>query len=212
MIIVKDLLLWGTKNELLVDHFSFHCDEREKVVLTGPSGCGKSSVLRTLLGGFERWSGSVMINGIELSAKTAAAIRAQIAYVPQEPPLPEGTVEQFLAGMQKWKSHRYNSEIKKNQIKLIETFFDDALIIEKDTSILSGGERQRLALVAALSLQRPILLADEITSALDEQSRSRVLDYLLKMPISLISVSHDSIWIDRCNRSIPMSILGGSNG
>ncbi|PIE41788.1 MAG: hypothetical protein CSA50_09600 [Gammaproteobacteria bacterium] len=72
----------------------------------------------------------------------------------------------------------------------------------KTCNNLSGGEKQRLAIARALLLGNTLLLADEITSALDQQNRDRVLATVFKSGVTLLSVSHDPDWIAACDREV----------
>ncbi len=82
---------------------------------------------------------------------------------------------------------------------LAESYFDQSW------STLSGGESQRASLAIALALEPDILLLDESTSALDEQTTLQIEDTLSRLGIPLVMVSHNSVQVDRfCNRRIEL--------
>ncbi len=65
---------------------------------------------------------------------------------------------------------------------------------------LSGGEKQRVAIIRALLMKKKYMLADEITSALDEQSTKLIMQILWQQEdLTILSVSHDPTWIEACN-------------
>jgi len=204
MITIENLTLWGTEKSLIVDSFSDTIRIGEKVVITGPSGCGKSSILRAIAAGSELWQGTIFFDSVPLTSKTVHEIRQKIAFVHQEPLLPDGTVGQLFDMVRKWKGNRGTVISRKKKFELFEQLLLESTIIEKETAVLSGGERQRIAIIIAVLLNRPILLADEITSALDEQSRNAVMDLIFSLPVTMISVSHDHVWIKGCSRTILM--------
>lgn len=203
MIVIKNITLHGT-DQTIVDSFSMSVEHSEKVVIIGPSGCGKSSVLKAILAGIERWEGTIRVGGVVLTPKNIAKVRNQIAFIPQEPRLPEGTVEHYFDTMASWSANRGTFFSRKDQLELFDKLSLGFGTMEKETSVLSGGERQRVAIAAAICLQRPILLADEITSALDEVNRETVMEHIFSLPVTLLSVSHDPVWIERSSRTVTM--------
>ena len=76
----------------------------------------------------------------------------------------------------------------------------DPAILRQKSATLSGGEKQRLAIARAILLDKRIFLADEITSALDAESKEAVFSFLLESEHTVFSISHDPEWIGRCNR------------
>ena len=84
----------------------------------------------------------------------------------------------------------------------------DQDILVKKSSDISGGEKQRIAIVRAILQNKSIIFADELTSSLDHASRKRVIDLLLRGEYTVVSISHDDVWIEHCSRII--SVLNGS--
>ena len=75
-------------------------------------------------------------------------------------------------------------------------------ILDKDSSVVSGGEKQRIAIARSLLQNKSVFLADEITSALDAESKKAVLELFKKEQFTMISVSHDPDWFGICSRFI----------
>lgn len=177
----------------------------QKVLLTGPSGCGKSTVLRCLLGFVVPESGSIHINGAQLTPETAWDLRTQLAYVGQEPDLGDGTVRDTIEHPF---SYRANAALRKNLERVPELFERFGLakrLLDKATSDLSGGEKQRVALIVAILLDRSIFLLDEVTSALDPKSKRIVADYFRdRRDISILLVAHDAGSFDYADRTIEL--------
>ncbi len=177
----------------------------DKVVIRGPSGCGKSSLLKTAVGALALHKGTVRIDDIELSTSTVYQIRSRIAFIGQEPVLGAENVRDALLLPFRYKVHEGNQPPEKEIIRLLERLHLPATILEKSSARISGGEKQRIAISRALLLGKTTFLADEITSALDPESRSAVLDELFRSDITLLSVSHDSEWIKSCGRIVEIS-------
>ena len=183
----------------------------EKVALTGPSGCGKSTVLRCILGLVIPDSGSISIMGTSVDSHSIWKARHSLAYVAQEPDLGRGTV---IETIEKPFSYRANSHLRDNLKrldKLMNRFNLPDTILRKQMSSLSGGEKQRIALVTAILLDRPIVLLDEASSALDKGNKQAVADYFQQTEgITVLSVAHDVEWLGFSDRVVEMRKPGSS--
>ncbi len=174
----------------------------DKIVLRGPSGCGKSSLLKCLVGAIPIVSGSVHLAGLELSAATVMQIRGLISHIGQEPVLGTERVREALLLPFTFKAHRHLHPDENQISELLGRLHLGTGILDKPCARISGGEKQRIAIARALLLNKSVFLADEITSALDPDSRTAVMHELFRPEITLLSVSHDPEWIERCDRTI----------
>lgn len=150
----------------------------ERIGLVGPSGGGKSSLMRLLLRFNDVTSGSIKIDGQNISLVTQKSLRDAIAYVPQEPLLfhrtirdnllygveGEVTEENLIAAAKRAHAYSFIS-------KLPQGF--ETIVGERGVK-LSGGQRQRIAIARAILRDAPILLLDEATSALDSISEKHI--------------------------------------
>ena len=167
----------------------------EFVSLTGPSGCGKSTLLN-LIGSLARPdSGSISVDGIEVTGldSPAAYRRSTVGFVFQLhyllPMLTAGSnVEVPLIGTLPRRERRERARELLAEVGL-------AGRIDHLPSQLSGGERQRVAVARALANRPRLLLADEPTGALDSESSLRVLDLLASLRrrygMTVLVVSYD---------------------
>ena len=201
MIIFNNIML-KVHQQTLLEGAKLNIAAGDKVVIRGPSGCGKSSLLKAAVGALALKKGSVCIDGLQLSASTVDQIRSRIAFIAQEPVLGAENVRDALLLPFRYKAHEGNQPSEKEIIRLIERLHLSADILDKPSARISGGEKQRIAIIRALLLGKTTFLADEITSALDPESRSAVLDELFSSDITLLSVSHDTEWIKACGRVV----------
>jgi putative ABC transport system ATP-binding protein len=201
MIAFKNITL-QVHRQTLLDGANLSIAAAEKVVVRGPSGCGKSSLLKSAVGILPLGGGSISVDGMELSAETIGGIRSRIAFIGQEPVLGADQVRDALLLPFSFKAHRGH---RPPDDRLLETLLGLHLteeILDKPSKRISGGEKQRIALARALLLGKDIFLADEVTSALDPESKSAVMERLFRPGITLLSVSHDPDWIAKCNRVV----------
>jgi len=186
--------------------FNLQVAQGEKVVLAGPSGCGKSTLLKCLLGLVVPQNGTILVHGQRLDHDSVWDIRRQIAYVTQEPEFAPGTVKEAL---QQPFSYKANTDLHENLNRIPDLFRHFNLssdLLAKDTTTLSGGEKQRIALISALLLDRPIILLDEVVSALDKANKQAVADFFQEaQDKTVVSIAHDTSWFDFANRVIHLS-------
>lgn len=175
---------------------------RGVLALQGRSGTGKSTLIKLLLGLYAPTQGSLIFAG--QGEMTLAALRAQTAYLPQEPCLVRGSVfDNIAAGL----TGASPAQVER-AARLAEAHeFIQALpqgyqtLLEDGGSGLSGGQRQRIALARALIKEAPILLLDEVTSALDAATERQILDTIkrLSRTCAVILITHRpdvAVWAD----------------
>ncbi|WP_328299698.1 thiol reductant ABC exporter subunit CydD [Streptomyces sp. NBC_00435] len=158
----------------------------ECVALTGPSGAGKSTLLQVLLGFVTPSAGRVRIDGVDLAALSPEQWRERIAWVPQRPHLFAGTIaenvrlarpgaadEEVTAALRDAGAWEFVRDLPRGT---------DTLLGEGGVG-LSAGQRQRLALARAFLADRPVLLLDEPTAALDGETEAAVVEAVRRLAV-----------------------------
>ncbi len=181
---------------IILNDLDMNVQEGEVVVILGPSGCGKSTLLRCINGLEEIQSGSVRIQGKEISGtkENAGLLRQKVGMVFQSYDLfPHlsvlGNIMLSPVKVQK----RKKDEVKEEALELLKKVG----LADKADSYprqLSGGQKQRVAVVRALILYPEILLFDEVTAALDPEMVREVLDVILslaKQGKTMLIVTHE---------------------
>ncbi|WP_020134103.1 thiol reductant ABC exporter subunit CydD [Streptomyces sp. 351MFTsu5.1] len=167
----------GRSGDAVTD-VSFEIAPGETVALVGPSGAGKSTLLNVLLGFVRPAEGRVRIGGADLAEVDLAEWRSRIAWVPQRPQLFAGTIAE---NVRLARPDADDTAVRQALADAGAREFVDALPLGADTVLgedgagLSAGQRQRLALARAFLADRPVLLLDEPTAALDGATEAEVV-------------------------------------
>src|SRR5262249_29091806 len=164
-------------------------------VLIGPSGCGKSTLLRLMIGLVQPDSGTITIEGTELTPETVLEVRRELGYVTQDgglfPHLPAGGNIVLLARYLGWDEPRIHARLR--ELAELTRFPADGL--DRYPAQLSGGQRQRASLMRALMLDPRVILLDEPMGALDPMVRAELQADLRAIFRSLektvVMVTHD---------------------
>lgn len=180
------------KRRTLLDRFSLSVTSGERVTLTGRSGSGKSTILQCLLGFVLPAEGSILIEKEKITSASIWKIRRKLAYVAQEPDLGTGTVREVLDRPLKFKANSHlNCDISTSH-ELFDRLLLPRSLLQSQIRELSGGEKQRVAIISSIMLQRKIFLLDEVTSALDKESKQALVEFFISLPdITVLSVSHE---------------------
>lgn len=176
--------------------------EGEKVVLSGPSGSGKSSVLQVVMGGLAADSGAVRFRGEPVTRHTIRAVRSQVAFIGQEPVLGAPTVREALELPFTFRHHAADPPTPAELIAALNRVGLDADILDRVSEVVSGGEKQRIAVARALLMGKKVFLADEVTSALDPDSKAAILALFADSANTLLCISHDPEWAGMCDREL----------
>lgn len=179
-----------------VRNVSLTVNDGEVVVIIGPSGSGKSTLLRIVNGLETAQSGSILIDGIDIMDKDTdiRQVREEVGMVFQSFNLfPHLSVLDniTLAPMKVRKMSRKEAEDKAMDLLATVGLADKAH--QKPTQ-LSGGQQQRVAIVRALAMEPKAMLFDEPTSALDPEMIKEVLDVMLKLAksgMTMLLVTHE---------------------
>ncbi len=192
---IKHVHKWFGRTHAL-DDVSIDVEPGEVLVIIGPSGSGKSTLLRSINHLETVNAGEIIVDGIALTHKSTDinAVRAEVGMVFQQFNLfPHLTALQNIALAQRIVRKRDGNEAEQRARALL----DQVGIPEKADSYpgqLSGGQQQRVAIARALAMDPKIMLFDEPTSALDPEMIKEVLDVMLdlaKSGMTMVCVTHE---------------------
>jgi ATP-binding cassette subfamily B protein len=149
--------------------------------LVGKSGGGKSTMVRLLLHLLKPDSGRVLVDGQDLSDVNLESFYREVAYIPQEPPVFDGTIRENLVFDERVDEAKTTEAIGKTGLDELMDRLPDGLetIVGERGVKLSGGERQRLAFARVLVQDPRIVVLDEPTAALDSVTESFIAEHLV---------------------------------
>ncbi|MEU6603874.1 thiol reductant ABC exporter subunit CydD [Streptomyces shenzhenensis] len=165
---------------------SFTVEPGETVALVGPSGAGKTTLLNVLLGFVRPTEGRVRIGGADLADIDPEQWRSRIAWVPQRPHLHAGTITE---NVRLARPDADDVAVRRalrdaGALEFVDALPDGAAtLLGEDGAGLSAGQRQRLALARAFLADRPVLLLDEPTAALDGATEAEVVAAVRRLAV-----------------------------
>ena len=195
IIICRDVHKWFGNFHVLKG-INLTVDKGEVVVIFGPSGSGKSTFIRCINRLEEHQKGQIIVDGIELGndIRNIEKIRAEVGMVFQQFNLfPHLTVVQNITLAPLW-VRRVPRQVSREQAMQLLRRVGIPEQADKYPAQLSGGQQQRVAIARALAMQPRIMLFDEPTSALDPEMIKEVLDVMIELAksgMTIVAVTHE---------------------
>jgi ATP-binding cassette subfamily C protein CydD len=189
----------------------FDCEIRpgERLLVSGESGAGKTTLLSLLLRFADPQQGRVTVGDIDLRELDPDEWRRRIAWLPQDPRLPSGTIAEVLrfASPQATEDQLWTALEAADCASLVAALPDglDTRVGEGGRR-LSSGERRRIALARALAREAPLLLLDEPTAHLDATAAAQIRLALqrLERKQTVVVASHDSSLLPLADRTVTL--------
>ncbi|MFF7239427.1 thiol reductant ABC exporter subunit CydD [Streptomyces collinus] len=199
------------RSAVAVTGVSFTVEPGETVALVGPSGAGKSTLVNTLLGFVRPTAGRVRIGGTDLADLDLDAWRSRVAWVPQRPHLYAGTIAE---NVRLARPGADDAAVRRALADAGALEFVDGLpegadtVLGEDGAGLSAGQRQRLALARAFLADRPVLLLDEPTAALDGATEAEVVAAVRRLAVgrTVLLVVHRPALLDVADRVVRLPL------
>lgn len=193
---IKNITLSYDGHVDIFSEFSARIPKNKITTLFGPSGIGKTSLIDALLGLLDLKSGDIYIDSNNLKNIDINLWRQRIGYVPQDTFLFHDTVLQNITlGEAKYSQNDAMDALKSADIDHFVRELNDGIltIVGERGGKLSGGQRQRIALARALIRKPELLILDESTSGLDQETELQILQTLktLSHNTTIIMISHN---------------------
>jgi len=180
----KDVSFAYEKDTEVIHHISFKAEKGSMTALVGTSGSGKSTIAGLAASFLNPQSGKITIDGVDLSTVKLSSYRKRLGVVLQDDFLFEGTIKQNILFSNPQASNEELLEaIKAANVHEFTDRFEEGIetVIGERGVKLSGGQRQRITIARAIIANPRILILDEATSNLDNESESLIQESLKKL-------------------------------
>lgn len=186
-------LSYAYDNQFVFEELDYHFNFGHKYAIIGPSGSGKTTLLNILNGKLTNYTGSARLMGNELKAVDGFDIRQEVMYLDQTPYIFEGTIRDNVSLNNDFSDETIWAALKKAGLEATVQDLNGQLDgdIGESGRLLSGGQKQRLALARGLAHGKSIILLDEGTSSLDQETALKIEKDLMKDPsLTVIMITH----------------------
>ena len=180
---------------------------KSTVGIVGSTGSGKTTTVDIILGLLEAQKGTLEVDGVVITKKNSRAWQRSIGYVPQHVYLSDDTIAANIAFGVEPKDINQTDLLESSKVANLHNFVIDELPKQYQTIIgergvkLSGGQRQRIGIARALYHNPQVLILDEATNALDNQTEKSVMDSInsLNKDITIILIAHRLGTVKKCD-------------
>jgi ATP-binding cassette, subfamily B, bacterial PglK len=203
-IILKNIVYSYTKEKIVLNNISFEIRKNEKFGIYGPSGIGKSTIVDIILGLLKPDGGKVTCDDIDIT-KNMVKWRNLVSFVPQNIILFDDTIKNNICfninnkkiDETKYEKSLYISGLNKILLKMPQ---GDSTKIGFYGNRISGGQKQRIGIARAIYEDKPIIILDEATNSLDNDSKIEITNRLFNLESTIITISHDHEILKKCDK------------
>ena len=212
--LASDIIEFNNKIELMDVYFSYQkksvlesvnltINKGDKIAFVGKSGSGKSTLVDLIIGLYQPNQGGVYIDNVLLDESNLQNWRSQIGYIPQQVYLFDGTVAENICFGRNLNVGLLEKVLKQaNIFSFLQNKQGIETMVGEGGIQLSGGQKQRIAIARALYGQPKILVLDEATSSLDDETETKIMHeiYQISKEKTLIIIAHRLSTIKNCDK------------
>ena len=189
---IRNLDFYYEENKPVLQNVDMELNAGGCYALVGGSGSGKSTILNLLMAGSRDYRGEILYDGRELKTISPGSLYDLVSIIQQNVFVFNSTIRDNITMFSEFPAEDVDRAVHMSGLKkLIEEKGEDYLCGENGSG-LSGGERQRISIARALLRNTPVLLIDEATASLDNETSFEVLDSILNLDgYTRIIVTHD---------------------
>ncbi|WML41756.1 ABC transporter ATP-binding protein [Neobacillus sp. OS1-2] len=188
----------GYGERLIVKNLSVKIPDRKITTIIGSNGCGKSTLLKAITRIIPQQSGTIVLDGKNISKENTKILAKKMAILPQTPESASGLTVAELVSYGRFPYQKGFGRLTKKDVEVIDWALEVTGITDfkfRPVDALSGGQRQRVWIAMALAQETEIIFLDEPTTYLDMAHQLEVLELLQKLNIeqerTIVMVLHD---------------------
>lgn len=178
----------------VLDKINLHIEKGKKYVIVGKSGCGKTTLVKLLAGYYTEYSGKILYDNTDLNMMNENDIVQLSSIIHQNIYMFNESVYDNICLHEDYSKESIDKAVKASGLNDVIEKLPEGLLYEagENGSNLSGGQKQRIAVARALIRNKPILILDEGTSAIDMQTAYDIENHLLKIEgLTIITITHN---------------------
>ncbi len=191
---ISNLSFAYEKQNRVLDKINLHIEKGKKYVIVGKSGCGKTTLVKLLAGYYTEYSGKILYDNTDLNMMNENDIVQLSSIIHQNIYMFNESVYDNICLHEDYSKESIDKAVKASGLNDVIEKLPEGLLYEagENGSNLSGGQKQRIAVARALIRNKPILILDEGTSAIDMQTAYDIENYLLKIEgLTIITITHN---------------------
>jgi iron complex transport system ATP-binding protein len=188
----------GYGERLIVKDLNIEIPDKKITTIIGPNGCGKSTLLKAITRIISQQSGTVFLDGMDISKENTKILAKKMAILPQTPESASGLTVGELVSYGRFPFQKGFGRLTKRDYEIIDWALEVTGTIDykfRSVDALSGGQRQRVWIAMALAQETEMIFLDEPTTYLDMAHQLEVLELLQKLNAeqerTIIMVLHD---------------------
>jgi ABC-type multidrug transport system fused ATPase/permease subunit len=193
-ICTKDLSFSYDKQKQVLNGINFAIEKGKKYVVVGKSGCGKSTLIKLLTGYYSDYQGKIEYDNKELSLLNKDDVAQLSSIIHQNIYMFDETICDNICLHKDYPQEKIDEVVDASGLRGFVSELSEGLMyrVGENGSNLSGGQKQRIAVARALIRNKPILILDEGTSAIDMGTAYDIEDRLLQIEdLTLITITHN---------------------
>jgi ATP-binding cassette subfamily B protein/ATP-binding cassette subfamily C protein len=193
------------KGDDVIKNISLEIQIGEKIAFVGESGSGKTTLVDLLIGIYRPMQGQIYVDDTLIDHTNIRSWRSKIGYIPQSIYLFDGTVAENVAFGSDYNEEKIIQVLKKAKIwNFLKNKEGINTLVGEGGIQLSGGQKQRIGIARALYSDPEVLVLDEATSSLDDDTEAQIMNEIYDVSGSktLVIIAHRLSTVERCNRRI----------
>ncbi|GGF61917.1 ABC transporter permease [Paenibacillus albidus] len=190
----RNLQFKYTQGKPVIKDISLSLEKGKKYALVGPSGCGKSTLVKLLTGYYDSFDGIIELDGTDLKRLDREQLQQMVSTIHQNVYMFDSDIRHNICLHEEFPDEMLDRALQTSGIHKFLQHTPNGLLspVGENGLQLSGGQRQRIAVARALIRNKPLLVLDEGTSAIDMQTAYEIESRLLKLEeLTLITITHN---------------------